>query len=301
MAMLKTLYRRAPTWLSRRQRDTCAPALWRRHGIDHQYGFLRATAYAAAALDEEDRAAVSALPFQHRYLNLGAYVVREGESPRPHCNCVLSGLAFRHKLTVHGARQIVSIHLAGDLLDLQHVFLNIADHSVQALTELQVADIDRNALREIAPERPAVGQALWIDGLVDASIYREWVLNPGRQRKGANCAYILCEIAVRSHAARVINAADFHLPMTQEQPGDATGMTSVHVYRTLKALAKDGVIDPSGRWIAIQDWNKIRQASDFNPLYLHLDQVAPHPPGPLSTGADTKTFEIIVRSGRRAS
>lgn len=70
--------------------------------------------------------------------------------------------------------------------------------------------------------------------------------------------------------------------MTQEQPGDATGMTSVHVYRTLKALAKDGVIDPSGRWIAIQDWNKIRQEGDFNPLYLHLDQVAPHPPGPLS-------------------
>ena len=111
-----------------------------------------------AALDEEDRAAVSALPFQHRYLNPSAYVVREGEPPRPHCSFVLSGLAFRHKLTVHGARQIVSIHLAGDLLDLQHLFLNIADHSVQALTELEVADIDRDALREIALERPAVGQ-----------------------------------------------------------------------------------------------------------------------------------------------
>ncbi|MBS89913.1 hypothetical protein sphantq_01680 [Sphingobium sp. AntQ-1] len=236
-----------------------------------------------AALDEEDRAAVSALPFQHRYLNPSAYVVREGEPPRPHCSFVLSGLAFRHKLTVHGARQIVSIHLAGDLLDLQHLFLNIADHSVQALTELEVADIDRDALREIALERPAVGQALWIDGLVDASIYREWVLNVGRRDARARIAHILCEIAVRMHAAGVIDAADFHLPMTQEQLGDATGMTSVHVNRTLKALAKDGLIDHSGRWIAIQDWNKIRREGDFNPLYLHLDQVAPHLPGPLSS------------------
>lgn len=47
-----------------------------------------------AVLDDEDRAAVSALPFQHRYLNPSAYVVREGEPPRPHCSFVLSGLAF---------------------------------------------------------------------------------------------------------------------------------------------------------------------------------------------------------------
>lgn len=245
--------------------------------------FLARRLSQRAALSNADRAAVSALPFQHRYLNPSAYVVREGEPPRPHCSFVLSGLAFRHKLTVNGSRQIVSIHLTGDLLDLQHLFLNIADHSVQALTELEVADIEREPLRQIALERPAVGQALWIDGLVDASIYREWVLNVGRRDARARIAHILCEIAVRMHAAGIIDAADFHLPVTQEQLGDATGMTSVHVNRTLKALAKDGIINHSGRWIAIKDWDKIRQKGDFNPLYLHLDQVAPHFAGSLSS------------------
>ena len=242
---------------------------------DSNLDFLARRMAQRALLTDDDRRAISALPHVTRIVNPNSYLVREGEVPRSYCSFVLSGMAFRHKLTVNGTRQIVSIHLAGDLLDLQHLFLNVADHSVQALTELNVADIDREALQEIALVRPEVGRALWVDGLVDASIYREWVLNVGRRDARARIAHIVCEIAVRMHSAGAINAADFNLPMTQEQLGDATGLTSVHVNRTLKALAADGLINHSGRWIAIRDWDGIRRAGDFNPLYLHLDQVAP--------------------------
>lgn len=235
-----------------------------------------------AALSEDDVAAVVSLPHTVRYVHATTYIVREGEAPKPYCGLIISGMAFRHKLTVTGARQIVSLHLRGDMLDLQHLFLNVADHSVQALTELQVVDIDREALQHIALTRPAVGRALWVEGLVDASIYREWVLNVGRRDARARIAHILCEIAVRMQAAGIIDAERFQLPMTQEQLGDATGLTSVHVNRTIKALVADGLIEHGGRWISIRDWNGIRREGDFNPLYLHLDQVAPYFDGPLS-------------------
>ncbi|AOH86318.1 Crp/Fnr family transcriptional regulator [Sphingomonas panacis] len=244
--------------------------------------FLARRLSQRAPLSEDDVAAVSSLPHTVRIVHAATYLVREGEPPKPYCALVISGMAFRHKLTVLGARQIVSLHLRGDILDLQHLFLNIADHSVQALTELDVAEIDREALREVALARPAIGQALWIEGLVDASIYREWVLNVGRRDARARIAHILCEIAIRMHAAEIIEAERFQLPMTQEQLGDATGLTSVHVNRTMKALAADGLIEQAGRWISIRDWNGIRREGDFNPLYLHLDQVAPHFGRPLS-------------------
>lgn len=235
-----------------------------------------------ASLTEDDVAAIVALPFNTRHVRANTYLVREGEPPRPHCALVVEGLAFRHKLTAEGARQIVSMHLKGDLLDLQHLFLNIADHSAQALTELKIAEVDREALQQIALDRPGVGRALWVEGLVDASIYREWVLNVGRRDARSRIAHILCELAVRMRAAGVVGSERFELPMTQEQIGDATGLTSVHVNRTIKALAAEGIIDHSGRWIAIRDWNDIREVGDFNPLYLHLDQVAPHFQGALS-------------------
>lgn len=228
-----------------------------------------------APLTADDLAAVTALPHTRRHLNPSTYLVREGELPRTTCSLVIDGLAFRHKLTSDGARQIVSMHLAGNLLDLQHLFLNIADHSVQALTAMEVADIDRKALQAIVLERPAVGNALWVDSLVDSSIYREWILNVGRRNARAKIAHILCELAVRMRAAGLIDNAQFRLPMTQEQLGDAAGLTSVHVNRTIKSLVKDELIDQGTRWIAIKDWDGIRQVGDFNPLYLHLDQVAP--------------------------
>ena len=235
-----------------------------------------------ASLTDEDRAALTMLPYVRRILNPHTYLVREGEMPRPYCSLVLSGLAYRHKLALDGKRQIVSIHLTGDLLDLQHLFLNVADHSVQALTELVVADIDRDALQDIALSRPAVGRALWVDGLIDASIYREWVLSVSRRDGRARIAHILCELAVRMRAAGIVDSISFRLPMTQEQLGDATGLTGVHVNRMVKSLVADGLIEHSGRTIAIRDWEGIRREGDFNPLYLHLDQVAPRLDVPLS-------------------
>lgn len=234
-----------------------------------------------AELSASDLAFISELPHVRRHLNANSYLVREGEPPRPICSVVISGLAFRHKLTAEGARQIVSIHMPGDLLDLQHLFLNIADHSVQALTAIEVADIDRKTMQQIVLERPGIASALWIDGLIDASIYREWIMNVGRRSARARIAHILCEITVRMRAAGLIEDAKFQLPVTQEQLGDATGLTSVHVNRTLKLLAKEGLVDQGGRWVAIKDWEGIRQVGGFNPLYLHLDQVGPQFKGPL--------------------
>lgn len=245
--------------------------------------FFTARLEQRVALDDDDRRAICALPYATRFVHPNTYLVREGERPRAYCSLVVSGLAFRHKLSVTGARQIVSMHLRGDLLDLQHLFLNIADHNVQALTEMQVAEIDRVALQKIAFERPSVGKGLWIEGLVDASIYREWVLNVGRRDARSRIAHLLCEIAIRMRAAGTIEGNGFRLPMTQEQLGDATGLTSVHVNRTLKTMVAEGLIVQNLRWIELQSWDGIRSVGDFNPLYLHLDQMAPHFDGPLSS------------------
>jgi CRP-like cAMP-binding protein len=238
--------------------------------------FLAARMSERASLSDDDRSAIAGLPHARRHINANAYILREGEPPRPTCSLLISGMAFRHKLTVEGARQIVSIHLPGELLDLQHLFLKVADHSVQALTETETAEIDRAALQYLFLERPSVARALWVDGLIEASVFREWVLNVGRRDAKARIAHILCELAVRMRGAGLIaESENFVLPMTQEQLGDATGLTSVHVNRTIKALSAEGLINHGGRSISIANWKSLREVGDFNPLYLHLDQVSP--------------------------
>jgi len=226
-------------------------------------------------LDPDDRAAILQLPFVRRTYDAPAYLLREGEPARRYCSFIISGLAFRQKLTVTGARQIVSIHITGDFLDLQHLFLKAADHSVQALTRLETADIDRAALRDLVLRHPRVGQAMWTDALIDASIFREWVLNVGRRDARTRVAHLLCEFALRLQAAGLAGLDGYELPMTQEQLGDAVGLTSVHINRTLKALAAEGLIGRDRRRVWFDDWEKLRHAADFSAIYLHLDQTGP--------------------------
>ena len=122
-------------------------------------------------LDEADREAIRSLPFTRRTLDASSYVVREGETPEI-CVLLLSGFAYRHKVTGDGARQILAVHMPGEFLDLQNSYLEVADHNVQALTRCDVATMPVSALRALAEARPRVARAMWIDTLVDAAVFR---------------------------------------------------------------------------------------------------------------------------------
>jgi CRP-like cAMP-binding protein len=226
-------------------------------------------------LNDDDRAAILCLPFVVRTYAPSSHIVREDDPPQKYCDLIQSGFAFRQKITALGARQIVSLHLAGDFLDLQNLFLNVSDHDVQALTALATIGIERDALQQLTLQRPTIGRAMWIDALVDASIYREWVMNVGRRDARSRIAHLLCELALRMKAAGLGTETRFELPMTQEQLADMVGLTSVHVNRTLKSLAADGIVHRDRRFIGFSNWNDVSALADFNALYLHLDQTRP--------------------------
>src|SRR5687768_8295345 len=131
-------------------------------------------------LDAADREAISGLPHILRTLDPGSYLVREGEPPQ-YCCVIVTGFAFRHKITGGGGRQIMSIHMPGEFIDLQNSFLDVSDHNVQALTRVESAFVPRPAVQELARSFPNVGRAMWTETLIDASIFREWTMNVGRR------------------------------------------------------------------------------------------------------------------------
>ena len=226
---------------------------------------------AHAPLSPADSDAFLALPWQVRTIEPAAYLVREGEAPQQ-CAVLLDGFVFRHKLTHHGDRQIVALHIPGDPLDFHMLFLDAADHNVQALTRTTIATVPRQAMQALIAERPALAHAVIASILIDASIEREWLLNIGRRDARSRLAHLLCEFAARMDAHGLASLDGYELPMTQEQLGDALGLTAVHVNRTLKALTAEGAIRRQGRRVAFGDWQQIRDIADFSALYLHLGE-----------------------------
>jgi CRP-like cAMP-binding protein len=222
-----------------------------------------------AALSPQDCDSILALPCPIRKFDASSYLVREAELP-DQCAVLLSGYAYRHKSTAGGARQIVSIHVPGDALDFQNLYLDEADHNVQTLTRVEAAIIPRTAIRELMLARPTVAQAIVVSILVEASIFREWVLNVGRRTARERVAHLLCEFAVRLDAQGLVGSHGYALPMSQEQIGDATGLTAVHVNRMLKILQAEGLVERDKRAVTFPNLDGLREVADFNERYLHL-------------------------------
>lgn len=225
-------------------------------------------------LEESDREALRAMPGVRRTMEVGSYMVREGDLPE-YCCIILSGFAYRHKVTGDGERQIMAIHMAGEFVDLQNIFLDMSDHNVQVLTRVEALFVARPVVHELALKYPNLGRALWTDTLVDASVFREWVLNVGRRASISRIAHLLCEFAIRLEAVGLAKDYAYNLPMTQEQIADATGLTPVHVNRVLKELGARGLIERDKRSVSIPDWAKLASIGDFTSRYLHLDQGQP--------------------------
>jgi CRP-like cAMP-binding protein len=224
-----------------------------------------------ARLSEEDQQAVLALPHEKKSIGKANYIVRDGDKPSRSC-VLLSGFAYRHKLVGNGGRQILALHMSGDVVDLQNSLLRTADHDVQALTDAEVAFIPVDAVRELAFGRPTVGMAMWYDTLVDGSVHREWTANVGRRDAHTRIAHLLCEFGVRLQYAGLSDlCSSYEMPMTQEQLADATGLTAVHVNRTLKGLDREGLTRRTMRSVFIDDWDALAKTGDFDTRYLHLE------------------------------
>lgn len=227
------------------------------------------------ALGEEEKRAILDLPHTIRTLASADFIVREDERPT-HCCLLLQGYAIRHKSTGNGNRQIFTIQMQGDVVDLHNSLLRRADHNIQTLTAATVAMIPVAAIRHLATRYPQVGQAMWYETLVDASIAREWALNIGRRDARMRTAHLLCELSVRLPVARLGTATQFDLPLTQEQFGDALALSPVHVNRTLMALAEEGLIERQMRTVHILDPARLARVGDFDRRYLHFDTPWPN-------------------------
>jgi CRP-like cAMP-binding protein len=244
-----------------------------RHGDDDASAVapLLAKLERSAPLDEDDIAAIRAWPYRLQRARSAAYLIREGQT-LSECCLLVEGHAFRSKLTGAGHRQIVSFHMKGDLVDLHHLELRVADHNVQALNDAMIAWFPMSAIRATIDARPAVARALWRDTLIDGSIFREWILNVGRRDARTRIAHLLCELIYRREGALAGEPhRRFELPMSQEQIGDATALTPVHVNRMLQHLEAEKLIQRERRRFRIHDWDALCAVADFDPAYLHLD------------------------------
>src|SRR5215210_1772831 len=131
-------------------------------------------------LSEDEKHCLLTLPLHVRSVGPDQDIVREGDRPA-HCCLVIEGFACRYKFTHEGKRQIFSFHTPGDIPDLQSLHLKTMDHSLGTLTRCKVAFIPHESIANLTRRCPRVGDILWRETLIDAAVFREWMIGIGRR------------------------------------------------------------------------------------------------------------------------
>jgi len=222
-------------------------------------------------LTNEERRAFFVLPMQVRELPADYDIVREGERPYQ-CCLLLDGFAHRYRVMPDGRRQIMSFHVPGDMPDLQSLHLGVMDHTLGTLAPSTVGIIPHQEVRRLILNHPRIGAAFWRDTLIDAAIFREWMVGIGRRDAHARIAHLFCELVLRLQVIGLAEGDSVRLPLTQADIGDALGLSTVHVNRVVQQLRAEGLISWESRLLTILDREGLREAGEFDPAYLHLQK-----------------------------
>jgi CRP-like cAMP-binding protein len=237
--------------------------------ISPEHRRLIAKLESIGTLTAGEHDALTALPLRVRQIAEDTDIVREGDAPSD-CCLLVEGFLCRYKMLPDGGRQILAIHTAGDIPDLQSLQLKVMDHSLGTLTPCTVAFIGHAALQEITRNYPGVAALFWRDTLIDAAIFREWLTGVGRRTAHQRIAHLFCEIHIRLKAVGLANGDGFDLPITQAELADSLGLSTVHVNRVLQDLRRGGLIQSRGKYLAVMDWRALEEVAGFDPRYLHV-------------------------------
>lgn len=216
-------------------------------------------------LSNEDVEALRSIVAPARNFPEDSPIFREGDlSTR--CCVILSGFAYRSKVSEEGKRQILSFHIAGDMPDLHGLPLKRMDHDLMTLSKVELGFIDHDALERILDAHPVLARALWRESLIDAALFRQWIVNLGTRSASGRLAYLVAELRQRLGVMGLVANDQFKFPITQSKLADALGLSVVHINRILQAFRTQGILDIKRQVVTLGDFKKIVQLGGFDSL-----------------------------------
>ena len=223
-------------------------------------------------LSADDKAAVMGFSGRVEQFGTSRDVIKLGRRTT-HCCLIADGVVARFGQTADGLRQLSAIYIPGDMGDLHSAVLPMVSAPMQSALRATVVFVPHEEVIAAAEHSPTLARAFWRDCVTDAQIGSEWMLNNGRRDARGRLAHLMCELACR-YALSGEERQSFPLELSQNHLADATGLTAVHVNRSLRALRENGVFIVKDRRGIVLDWDRLTRIGEFDAAYLHTDDSA---------------------------
>ncbi len=233
---------------------------------------------AHIALSDTDEAALARFNRRRRSFQSGHEMVHEGQA-NPSAFVLAEGWACSYKLLPDGQRQIVDFRIPGDFLGLRSILLRTSDHSIEAVTRIEVSEVFKADLLDAFSDAPRVAAAVLWAASRDEAMVVEHLVNLGRRSAEERMAHFLLEIGARLNLVGMGDQTGFDCPLTQYHLADALGLSAVHVNRVLRQLREEGLVTFQKGRVAFDDFARLKHLGGFCTAYLDQDwpNYAKHP------------------------
>ena len=213
-------------------------------------------------LSDGEQAALDRLEEQDRAYRRGAVIIRESDSPRE-LFIVRRGWLHSSVVLGSGSRQIMRFHFQGDILGLPLLAFRDSPETVTAVTDVTLCPFGRERLAAVIAEHPRLAALLLALAVAGRVSLADRLASIGRTSARARVSSLLCEIYRRMRILGLADNGTIQLPLTQEDIGDATGLTAVHVNRMMRGLAEDGLIERNSGYLHILDENRLCAEANY--------------------------------------
>jgi len=213
-------------------------------------------------LSPAEQAALDRLEDRARDFRRGAVVIRENERPRE-MYVVRSGWLHSSTMLGNGSRQIMRFLFHGDVLGMSLLAFSDSPETVTAVTDVSLCPFPRERFAGLITEHPRLGALMLGIAVSERASLADRLASIGRTPARARVGSLICELFARMRRLKMIDGDAITLPLTQEDIGDATGLTSVHVNRMLRGLVEDGIIERNGSRIRMLDEPRLTEQANF--------------------------------------
>ncbi len=228
-------------------------------------------------LGAEELDALRTLRMQRLVAPAGRDLVREGDAV-DRVYIFQRSWGCRYATLEDGRRQILQILLPGDHVGDSAEVFSRSDHAVATLTEGPLLVLPSRDLLDAARRRPRLGVALEWSRWRDLAIMQRRLVDLGRRSALERTAHLLLELHHRLQLVGLGSARGYRLPLTQQTLADALGLTEVHVNRTLRRMAREGLARIDDQRVTILRPERLAEIAEFDEGYLHHGPVPGAPP-----------------------
>lgn len=226
-------------------------------------------AHYVALTDAEERT-LGELEQQERNFRRGAVVRRQLDNARE-LYIVRSGWLYSCVLLGNGNRQITGLHSPGDLIGMASIAFTEATDAIVATTDVSLCAFDKSRLAVLFTKHPRLAALLVTLTVAERVAIGDRLASIGRMPARARVASLICEIFARVRVMKGAHLSELQVPLTQEEIGDSTGLTAVHVNRMMRGLTEDGLIERSGNLIRLLDEARLAEEGNFTDRFGAID------------------------------